>query len=263
MKLFFWARFSDILNISKLDGSIYTMSNFALRIQACQSNFSDKERQLATFLLKNQSQISHATISELSQKTAISTATISRFAKNLGFKNFQELKLSLAQTENSDNLFAEISPSDSPVTVAEKVFAANADALKATVKSLSEADLATCVQLLLDAQQVGIFGLGASNIVALDGYHKFLRTPLDVVYAHDFHMQIMAATRLTAKDVMLLISHSGEDRDAIALANLALQHQVPLILITSSANATLAKMADVTLISVAEEALYVPKLFTH
>ncbi|MEC5119207.1 MurR/RpiR family transcriptional regulator, partial [Lactiplantibacillus plantarum] len=69
------------------------MSNFALRIQACQSNFSDKERQLATFLLKNQSQISHATISELSQKTAISTATISRFAKNLGFKNFQELKL--------------------------------------------------------------------------------------------------------------------------------------------------------------------------
>lgn len=232
------------------------MSNFALRIQACQINFSDKERQLATFLLKNQSKISHATISELSKMTNVSTATISRFAKNLGFKNFQELKLSLAQTENPDNLFAEISPDDSPLTVTEKVFAANVDALKATVKALSENDLSACVQLLLNAQQVGIFGLGASNIVALDGYHKFLRTPLDVVYANDFHMQIMAATRLTAKDVMLLISHSGEDRDAIALAKLAQQHQVPLILITSSANSTLAKMADITLISVAEEALY-------
>lgn len=65
------------------------MSNFALRIQACQSNFSDKERQLATFLLKNQSQISHATISELSQKLRFLPRPFHASLKIWGLKIFR------------------------------------------------------------------------------------------------------------------------------------------------------------------------------
>ncbi|MEO4706483.1 hypothetical protein ABHW52_02255 [Pediococcus pentosaceus] len=53
------------------------MANFNLRLQAYQANFSDKEKELAQFLLKNQAQTTQLTISELSHRTNISTATIS------------------------------------------------------------------------------------------------------------------------------------------------------------------------------------------
>jgi RpiR family carbohydrate utilization transcriptional regulator len=235
------------------------MSNFTLRLQAYQANFSEKEQKLAQYLLDHQALVSHSTISDLSQKTGISTATISRFAKTLGFTNFQDLKLHLVQNNSTENLFSELSPSDSAKTMAGKIFKSTVDALNATENALSDELLNQCIELILKANQVGLFGLGASNIVALNGYHKFLRTTMNLVYASDFHMQIMGATRLTEQDVMILVSHSGENRDAIALAKLAQKHHVPLILITGSAKSTLAGIADISLISIAEESLYRPE----
>ncbi|WP_353894963.1 MurR/RpiR family transcriptional regulator [Pediococcus pentosaceus] len=234
------------------------MANFNLRLQAYQANFSDKEKELAQFLLKNQAQTTQLTISELSHRTNISTATISRFAKNLGFDNFQALKLCIAQNIETNNPYVEISPADSPKTMAKKIFKLNVDTLNATENALNGKDLDQCVNLILNTKKLGLFGLGASNIVALNGFHKFLRTTIEPIYASDFHMQLMEAARLSKNDVVLLVSHSGENRDALALAEVAKERNIPLILITSSANSTLSKKADVTLVSVAEESLYRP-----
>jgi DNA-binding MurR/RpiR family transcriptional regulator len=66
----------------------------------------------------------------------------------------------------------------------------------------------------------------------------------------------MAATHLGANDAMILTSHSGEDKDAIALADLAKQQQVPLIVITGAPASRLAKMADAAFVAVAEESRY-------
>jgi len=233
------------------------MQDFRLRLQAYQANLSDKEQQLAHFLLDHQDAVSHMTISELSHETGISTATISRFAKNLDFSNFQALKIALVSPSTpASSLFAEISPHDSATTMAHKIFNSNIDALKATQASLSEASLNQATDLIIQAQNFGIYGLGASNIVALDGYHKFLRTPVNVNYASDYHMQLMNITRLNQHDVALIVSHSGENHDALELARIAHKHHVPIIAITSSANSHLAKVAKVTFLSIAEESQY-------
>jgi DNA-binding MurR/RpiR family transcriptional regulator len=69
-------------------------------------------------------------------------------------------------------------------------------------------------------------------------------------------MQLMAATHLSPRDAMILTSHSGEDKDAIALAELAKKQQVPLIVITGSPTSRLVKMADAAFVAVAEESRY-------
>ncbi|MCG4282228.1 MurR/RpiR family transcriptional regulator [Lacticaseibacillus saniviri] len=233
------------------------MTSFRMRLQAYQANLSDTEQRLADYLSAHQSEASHLTISALSKATHISTATISRFAKNLGFQNFQALKMALAQPDSqASTLFVEISPHDSLTKMASKIFHSNIDALEATNAALTEDQLEQATDLITNAEHVGLYGLGASNIVALDGYHKFLRTPIDVLYAQDYHMQLMTLTRLGPNDVAIIVSHSGENHDAIALAQLACDRGVPVIVITSSANATLTKLADVTLLSIAEESQY-------
>lgn len=233
------------------------MDNFAARLQMNRERLSAKELQLAAFLQAHQQRASSLTISALSTAAGVSTATVSRFAKNLGYVNYAGLRVALGQAPvNGASLFEEIDPAESPLAMADKVFAANINALQATVNSLDATSLATAVDLLLGARFIDLYGLGGSNIVALDGYHKFLRTPLEVRYAADYHMQLMAATRLTKRDVAVLISHTGEDKDALALAQICHDRGAKLIVITGSAHSALAKLANVLLVSVAEETAY-------
>ena len=234
------------------------MHDFLVQLQIYKPNLSRQEKKLADYLQQHPDRASHANIAELSAITGVSTATISRFAKALGYPSFQALKMALVQStpEPDHTLFAELSPDDSVEMLAHKIFTSNIDALRTTLTNLDSAALTKAVDWITHAHQLGLFGLGASNLVALDGYHKFLRTAIPVVYAADYHMQLMAATHLTAADAMILTSHSGKDKDAIALAELAKKQNVPLIVITGAPGSHLAKMADAAFVAVAEESRY-------
>lgn len=233
------------------------MGTFRAHLQANRSRLGDKELQLADYLLTHQTTASQLSIQALSAATGVSTATVSRFAKRLGYPGFQALRVALAQLPTSPPpLFEEISDTDSMLEMAQKIFALNAAALQTTSAALNEETLAAAVHAITVAHTVGLFGLGASNIVALDGYHKFLRTQLTLSYASDYHMQLMAMTRLAPGDCAILVSHSGTDADALALAAIAHETGVRLIVITGAANSPLAQRADVVLVALAEETQY-------
>lgn len=231
------------------------MANFDAQLKANDQFLSDKERNLARFLVKNRESIKTSSLQDISKKTNVSIATVSRFAKKLGFDSFQELRFSLqnSSTKNPSPMFEEINDTDSLEEMADKIFAANIDALETTGELLSEEKLNQAVCLLKSAPTIGFFGLGASNIVALDGYHKFLRTEKTISYAADYHMQLMAITRMKSADAAIIVSHSGTDKSALALAEAAKNSGVHLIVITSSNNSPLAQMADVCFAAVAEE----------
>ncbi|WP_179396202.1 MurR/RpiR family transcriptional regulator [Lacticaseibacillus absianus] len=232
------------------------MAAFAAQLQANRKQLSAKEQQLADYLLANATAASTMSISALATATKVSTATLSRFAKAVGYPNFQALRVALAQTPVAPPLFEEIGGSDDTLTVAHKLFGLNVDALNATAAALDADALDHAVYLITAAQTLGLFGLGASNLVAEDGYHKFLRTPLNVAFTTDYHMQLMAATRLTATDAAIIVSHTGTDQDALALATVLHENGVPLIVITGAPRAPLAKLATVLLVALAEETEY-------
>lgn len=226
-----------------------------LRVYA--PHLSTKEKTIADYLTAHRDRAQRQSISELSTTLNLSTATLSRFAKNLGYNNFQTLRVALGQPASQKApMFAEIDDQDDVATIAKKVFTANRDALSLTEAALDPAVLSQAVDLIVSANTLGLFGLGASNLVAQNGYHKFLKTPKALSYSSDYHMQLMAATHLTDQDCAILISHTGVDQDALALAHTLHEQQVPLIVITSNAKSKLAKLATVTLSAYAEETQY-------
>lgn len=230
------------------------MADFKIRLQANQNFLSEKEQTLARYLAEHQKAVKTMSLQTISTETGVSIATVSRLAKKLGYENFQELRFSLNQEETQiPNMFEEINETDSVLEMSHKIFAANIDALSATSATLNEADLTKATDLLANAKTIGLFGLGASNMVALDGYHKFLRTERNVSYATDYHMQLMAITRMKSSDVAILISHTGTDRDALALAEAGRESGVKLIVITSSLKSPITQYAEVVFEAVAEE----------
>ncbi|RZI49326.1 MurR/RpiR family transcriptional regulator [Lactococcus kimchii] len=231
------------------------------RIRSYYDNLSKSDQAISDYLIANIDSAALLSIQEFAQEIHVSTATISRFSKKIGFNSFQELKLAIHATDAraTDEFFSELSPTDNYKEILTKNFNGNISSLSSTLNLVSEKQLNQSMKLLLAAQTCGFFGLGGSNAVALIAFHKFLRMPLHCVYHQDFHFQQMQAAKLTSKDCAFVISHTGNNKDTMRLVEILKSRDVPIIAITSFASSALAKAADVALISISEEISFRPE----
>lgn len=228
-------------------------NNGVVRIKAYYPSFSHGEQKIADYMLANLDTIQRNTISELANNCHTSTASISRFVKRIGYSNYRDFLFNLATTDKAPSSLTEmIEQRDTAARITEKTFNGAINALQSTKAMLNERQLNQAVALISKAQRVTFFGLGGSSIVALNGYHKFLRTSLDCQYHSDFDIQMMQAVKMTKKECAIIISHSGENNQTVAIARRLHQQRVPMIVISSSPDSSLAQLAEIRLISVAE-----------
>lgn len=235
-------------------------SEFQSRIKIYYHDLSHKEKSLADYLLNESDIASRQSIHELSDKIGISVATTSRFAKKIGYKNFQEMRLALNNnTSARHSFFTSIKEDDTLLNIASKTFNNNISSLQATGSILSESILEKAYKLLQNANTLALFGLGGSSVITLEAYHKFLRTPLKCFFNQDYHIQLMTAATLNENDVALVVSHTGRNKEVLEIVSILQGNHVPIIAITSSPSSPLAQNSNVTLLSIAEETNYRPE----
>lgn len=229
--------------------------NTQMRIRALLSTFSDKEHLLAVFILNNPDKIIHGTINEIAEELNLADSTVFRFCKKLGYKGFQDLKISLA-TESANemrDIHEKVSKSDDEKTILEKVFHSNIKTLQDTLEVIDDNDFARAVETILNANKIELFGFGGSNVIAMDGYHKFIRTGLTVSAQTDSHMQLISASQLKKGDVAILISHTGHSRDILDILETVSEAGVPTICITGFTQSPLSQGSDISLYTLSEE----------
>lgn len=224
------------------------------RIEDVYDGLGVSSKRLADYLLENENNISTKSINDIASDCEISVATVSRFAGILGYKSFSQLKWALVnKIDFSSGKLIEISKNDSPKTVASKTLSFNVETLNETFRLMNDADLKQATNLLVNANTVAFFGMGGSNIVALDAYHKFLRVPLTILHDSEYHMALMQSSRLSSNDCAVVISHTGNDTDTIDIAESLRDNHVPMIVITSFANSKLATFGNVNFYSVSND----------
>ncbi|WP_246147564.1 MurR/RpiR family transcriptional regulator [Secundilactobacillus folii] len=225
-------------------------------IRSYYPNLSKLHQKIADFVFAQPQMVSELTINQLAEKVGVSTASISRFAKAVGYSSYREFSMDLASVSTDitqSSIFKKIDPEDSDDVMAEKTFQAMIDALISTKSLLHNDDLETIVDHILKCQQLAFFGLGGSSVAALDGYHKFLRTSINSEYYPDFDVQLMQAAKMTEKDCAIMISHSGENQQALTVLKQLQNNHVPVIAITSYGKSSLAQRADMVLLSLADQ----------
>jgi len=225
------------------------------QLRAQKKQFNRTENKLIDYVINDPKRARESTIQELSIGSGVSTATISRFAKKIGFDSFRDFSVALASVPASSttDFFGEITDDDDTAAIGKKVFAGASNALNATINNLTAVLLDTASHYLINAKRVGFFGIGGSSIVAFNAYHKFLRTPLDVIAHPDYDIQLMQAVKLDSDDTAVVISHSGRNKDTLLIARKLKENGVKVIAITSFADSPLAKISDLVLLSLAEE----------
>ncbi len=224
--------------------------------------FSEKERKVAGFILATPAEAVHPSIEELAEKIGVSESTLVRFVRKLGYKGYQQFRIALAtETVAPESLVYE-APVDARGDDASVVFGSAIRTLELTLASLSRRTLERVARAAVDARRLFLFGLGGSGIVAMDACHKLVRSGLSCSDAGDFHLQLMMASQTCPEDLALLVSHTGANRDTLALAEEIRARGCPMAVITSNPRSPLAKMADELLVSLAPTSTPVSEAFS-
>ncbi len=216
-------------------------------IRSQYSSLSTKEKQIADFILENPKESVNPSIEELAERIGISESTMVRFAKKLGYNGYQRFRIALARETIpvEQQLFeSEVQEDDDVVDV---VFRHACATLNETHKTLNRAVIKEAASLMAKSRRLFLLGLGGSNIVALDAYHKMIRTGLVCQYSGDFHMQLMLASQAGKGDVALLISHTGSNHDTMAIAEELKANGCTLIVLTSNPRSMLTKVGDLVI----------------
>jgi DNA-binding MurR/RpiR family transcriptional regulator len=228
------------------------------KIRSLYARLSEKEKKVADYIIKNPEKIIHNTINEVAEDLGVADATVFRFCKRIGFKGYQAMKIALASEiiEPIQQIHEEISGSDNEKTVADKIFHSNIRTLENTLQILDETSIQKAVGLLLNANRVEFYGTGGSNLVAMDAFHKFVRTGIKAFAFIDSHFQLMSASQLGENDVAVLISHSGTNKDTINILKTAKKNGAKTIGITSYPKSPICQHSDVALYTSSEETEY-------
>lgn len=224
---------------------------------------SDTEKRIATHFTELGEDVVNKTLSDLSAETEVSEATIYKLVKKLGFKGFQDFKISVASNlspsnSTDDNLtaFTDISKNDSPEVVAQKVIKSSQVSLEGLRYSLTEESLSKALKLMYSSKSLHFIGQGGSSIVALDCYHKFIRSQFRCNYIFDYPMQLSYATKLDDTDCVFLFSHSGNTIETIEIAKTLRHNNAKIISLTGNPASPLVELSDVSFVIYSEESAF-------
>ncbi|MCA1949475.1 MAG: MurR/RpiR family transcriptional regulator [Treponema sp.] len=238
-------------------------SSCMLKIHEVRHTLSAKEQMIADFILQHPQSSVHPTIEELAEQIGVSEATLFRFVKKLGYAGYQQFRIALATDIASPQQRVYETTIDRGLeSTVSLVFRTNINAMEETLKHIDPELIQHIAQLCIKSSTLYFFGLGGSSIVALDAYHKLVRTGLSCCAPMDFHMQLMQASQLSVEDTAFLISHTGVNRDALHLAETIKQQRAKLIVITDARRSPLLKLANHSLFAYAQASPFVSEAFS-
>lgn len=236
------------------------MSNgdIVLNIQSRYNQFTNAEKKVADFVLKYPKKVLFMSITDLADACDVGDTSVFRFCRTLEVRGYQEFKMRLSlsltnEEKDIDELEADVSPEDTFGSLAQKVLKSNLDAINETYSLLNEQDFSRGMDYFEAAENVYFFGVGSSMLTAMEAMNKFLRITPKVHCIQDSHMQSMAASMLTEKDLAIIISYSGSTKDTIHVAKLAKEAGAKVIALSRFVKSPLTGYSDVTILCGANE----------
>ncbi|MEC6748937.1 MurR/RpiR family transcriptional regulator [Marinilactibacillus sp. XAAS-LB27] len=214
------------------------------KLQKRKSTLSNLENQVLEYILANPKEVSESTIEQLAETLFISTATISRTAKHLGFKGFQELKYAILN-------YYDVERGEQNTTKLAKeatVFGGNiSKQIEKSFESLSESQVDEIVSILLQTNTIEVVGVGGSLPACIDVSKKLMALGKKATARTDWDELRAISKSLNKNDLAILVSLSGETIHIIEYATNYMERGVPIIAVVGVSDSTLEKIATYTL----------------
>ncbi|PWF39396.1 MurR/RpiR family transcriptional regulator [Massilia glaciei] len=213
---------------------------------------SASQRAIADYLLRNQLRVTALGIEELAAMCQVSTATVSRFARDIGYANYSAMRSEVAETLQSvqqpvDKLRASIARGKSGTAPAFDSLACAVANIGASGDALDAAEVARVVSLLTRARAVYVMGFGlSSHLAGLLAMHlqPFCQQVIEVAGHGGTEVAAANLANITAKDVLVILSFPRYALDVVRLGSFARELGASIVAITDSPASPLAGLGN-------------------
>jgi DNA-binding MurR/RpiR family transcriptional regulator len=221
-------------------------------IENVKDDLSSTELMIASYILNHQSEVVNMSVHTLADKSETSAATVSRFARHISFKNYNELKMQLSADLTANNtdtkLYEEIHQDEDLYAIKEKLLYNAQQSIKETVDLVKPETINDLVSTLKQSKQILLFGVGASYLVALNISQKWSRLGHFCVANDDLNQILPLIVNGDKKDsVLWLISNTGESPEVILAAKNARKNGMKVVTLTKLGTNSLSKLADISI----------------
>ena len=233
------------------------ISNLLVAIQLGYNQFTKTERKIADYVLGNAQEVPFMSITELADACGVAEASVHRFCRAIKVKGYQEFKMRLSISVNSQEEAVGKSRGAASKKEGESLFEEILEnhmaAIRETDALLDAEVVEKTVRMMSEARKIIFVGVGNSMVTAEEAQGRFLHITPKVEYIKDTHMQAMAASMVTPEDMLVFISYSGATTDNIRVAEIARQQGAKIAVITRFPRSKLTKCADAVIICGSKE----------
>lgn len=221
--------------------------------------FSDALARVAVQVINDPAAAARSTIVELAERSGTSPATVTRFCRSLGFDGYASLRVAIAtetgraEAQNGPEWHTDIGrpiqPDDPLGRVAGHVLSAEMTALQDTAQSLDVSAVERVAEAIGSARRVDLYGVGGSGLVVGDLHMSLHRIGVPAWVWNEVHGALASAALLSAGDVAIGFSHSGETVETVEMLAEAASCGAMAVAVTSFSSSPITEVAEVVLTS--------------
>lgn len=230
------------------------------------SSFSKNQRKLANYVLENLQTIPLLSVNELAEKADVSTATVVRFSRVLGFNGYLEMRnylMELLKEKLSpvDKYRATISKKNEYQDSLGKIAHQIVKNINQTMQLNTLQEFKHIVQHILDANTIYCMGMGISRYMAeIMAYLLKMYMKKAVAISNDtlsFKEQVVL---LNGDDLIIAFSFPPYSRPTVEAAELAHENSISVISFTDKKTAPIVEYSTHTLIAKTDNILFTNSL---
>nr|WP_307775631.1 MurR/RpiR family transcriptional regulator [uncultured Cetobacterium sp.] len=201
------------------------------------SAFSQKEKEIANYILNYKDNINNISITNLAKDIGTSTSTLTRFSKKINCESFVDMKIKLNLSNQSTN---SINSND----LFTAVHTYYTEVIEQTNKLINKKFIYEIVKEIKNAKKIYIYGVGSSGLTAQEFMQRLLRMGFNVSSITDSHMMIINSAIVSKEDLVIGISISGETKEVVNSLRVSQKNGAKTISVTSFPNSSLKEFSN-------------------
>ncbi|MBQ2527981.1 MAG: MurR/RpiR family transcriptional regulator [Spirochaetales bacterium] len=204
-----------------------------------------QEQKVMAFLRAHEDSVMDLSISEIAEGAGVSSPTVVRFCKSLGFEGLKDFKINFqAETIKTRQINEPITWASSDEDIRTLMKEKSAFSVQSLFSSENMDAMDRMAKAIVKADNIEIIGMGGSGIIAEYLFKELLRYGKKASLFSDPYMTVHSSVGRHEGDICIAISCSGTNNDVLTTVNRAKKDGKKIYSITNNGDSTLARMSE-------------------
>lgn len=218
------------------------MENFINNLEKKAQDFTTLEKEVIKFIKSDPNVVNNITLTQFADLIFVSSATISRTLKKLGFEGFSEFKYRLNEVLSNGSQEKINNENGNANYFLELV-----DNIQETLTSIGQDSTNQFVEQIQTKQSIAVIGVGASTSIAQDLSRRLFMLGYNASSRSDWDELEWQSKRLTSNDLAIIVSLSGETKQLVSYVKEMKKKDVFIVLIVAMSDTTIEQFADLSI----------------